>query len=70
MPKAKVTEKEVRAVLIEKGYELPNLKSPKQRREFKEEHGYDPRIVINSTMAMAATFRNWKDRVQPLNIGP
>lgn len=61
-----VDEKKVQAALEEAGYEFPKFKNRKEREAFVEDHGYDPEIALNSTIAMAKVFKNWKARIQPL----
>jgi len=61
-----VDEEKVQAALEEAGYEFPNFKGRKERDAFIEDHGYDPQIALNSTIAMAKVFKNWKARIQPL----
>lgn len=55
------------AVLKKAGYELPDFKGKGEKAEFILEHGYDPDVVINSTMRMAEVFpKDWKKRISPI----
>jgi len=62
----KVDQTKVQAVREEAGYEFPHFKSRTEYEAFKEDHGYDPQIVLNSTIAMARAFKNWKTRIAPI----
>lgn len=69
MPPARPDEEtvaEVKTALEKAGYEFPRFGSREEQREFVEDYGYDPQIVLNSTLQMRLLFRDWKKRIQPL----
>lgn len=57
---------EVKRALKAKGYKLPTFKRADQRAKFIGKHGYDPGILINSTIRMMdASGPGWEERIQP-----